>query len=193
MFAIIGLGNPGRKYVDTYHNVGFMTVDKLREELGFKPFKADGKSHVTRGYWEGNEILLLKPDTFMNASGEAAREIVNKHNIDVERELIVIYDDVDVDIGKLRFREEGSAGTHNGMRSVIKELGTQKFLRMRVGTRAKALSDGETALIDFVLSKIPFEERLVIDGAIERAVEGIKKYLSGVDMMRITEKLNRVD
>ncbi len=193
MFAIIGLGNPGRKYADTYHNVGFMTVDKLREELGFKPFKADGKSHVTRGYWEGNEILLLKPDTFMNASGEAAREIVNKHNIDVERELIVIYDDVDVDIGKLRFREEGSAGTHNGMRSVIKELGTQKFLRMRVGTRAKALSDGETALIDFVLSKIPFEERLLIDGAIERAVEGIKKYLSGVDMMRITEKLNRVD
>lgn len=193
MFAIIGLGNPGRKYADTYHNVGFMTVDKLRAELGFKPFRADGKSHVTRGYWEGNEILLLKPDTFMNASGEAAREIVNKHNIDVERELIVIYDDVDVDIGKLRFREEGSAGTHNGMRSVIKELGTQKFLRMRVGTRAKALSDGETALIDFVLSKIPFEERLVIDGAIERAVEGIKKYLSGVDMMRITEKLNRVD
>lgn len=192
MLLIVGLGNPGAKYRGTFHNVGFMAVDALADKLKVKwNIKREGDSRVGKSRLKGVEFVLAKPETFMNLSGTAVKKLASAYGIDVERELLVCYDDVDLPIGKLRFREEGSAGTHNGMRNIVSELGTTDFARLRIGTSTPQLSGGEVPLIDFVLSKVPYEYKEILDGAVDSAAEAMIRFIGGEDAQRIQENLNR--
>lgn len=164
-FIIAGLGNPGRKYENTRHNLGFITVDKIAEDNDISVKKIKFKSLVGEGVIGSDKVILMKPQTFMNNSGEALREIVNFYKISPEN-LIVIYDDFDIPIGSIRVRKFGSAGTHNGMRSVIRLLGFDNFPRIRIGIDSTIKNE----LIDFVTGgfrkeEVPLLEEAVTNGA----------------------------
>src|SRR3989339_1054490 len=132
MKLIIGLGNPGVQYKGTRHNVGFAVLDLLADEFGFDEFvpKKKLKSYVSEGVVDGEKVVLIKPDTFMNNSGEAVVAAKNFYKTD---DFLVVYDDYDLPVGEIRYREKGSAGTHNGMRSCVELLGTEDFSRLRIG------------------------------------------------------------
>lgn len=189
MFLIVGLGNPGAKYDNTYHNVGFAVVDELAKRLGVKFDKSKCESRVAECRREG--IILAKPQTYMNLSGEAVKKLVRAYDIDISHELIVCYDDVDLPIGRLRLREEGSAGTHNGMRNIVAELNDTSFMRLRVGTKTVELAKGETALLDFVLAKIDYKYHEEMSAAIKGASTALYELAHGESIARVQEKLNR--
>lgn len=188
MKLVVGLGNPDRKYANTYHNVGFMVADCLAKSLNVKFTKEECLSKVAE--CKKLDLIIAKPLTYMNLSGEAVKKLVKHYNIDEENDLIVCYDDVDIPIGKLRLREEGSAGTHNGMRNIVEELGTEKFLRLRVGTSTPKLKNGEVKLIDFVLSKIDYEYQPALNVAVQSASKALLELINGTPIARVQEKLN---
>ncbi len=192
MYLVVGLGNPGLKYKSTYHNIGFMTVDAISSKFKVK-FAAEKRmfSHVAKVCDGGLEFILAKPDTFMNLSGNAVKELVQKYGVEVERELIVVYDDADLPLGKTRLREEGSAGSHKGMKSVVGALGTTAFKRIRIGIKNNDLEEKDVQLIDLVLSKPCYEDKLVLNDSIGEVANAIIDILKGADIQRIEEKLNR--
>lgn len=190
---VVGLGNPGMKYKNTYHNVGFMVADALCKKLKVKPDKDECDALTCKANYGGVDFVVAKPQTFMNLSGESVKKLVRKYCVDEKSELVVCYDDVDLPIGKLRVREEGSAGTHNGMRNIVALIGTQEFKRVRVGTKTEQLAQHEVQLIDFVLSKVDFESKQILQGVIDNAVEALLDMVAGVDIQRIQEKVNRKD
>lgn len=145
MYVIVGLGNPGKKYENTRHNMGFIAVDLLAKEYGIKVDKIKHKALVGEGRIADQKVLLVKPQTYMNLSGESVREVLSYYKVDIEN-LIVIYDDLDIPTGTIRIRKFGSAGTHNGMRSVVYQIQSDRFPRIRVGIGSEKHSD----LIDFV-------------------------------------------
>lgn len=169
MKLICGLGNPEKKYAHTRHNVGFMLLDAFAEKCGFPKFKIQGKSLMSEKGEGSTKVILIKPQTFMNHSGEAVREMVDYYKIDLH-DMVLVYDDVDLPLGTLRFREKGSAGTHNGMKSVIEYLGTEKFPRLRMGieSRGDSVPQG-LSLYDFVLSPFLEEEWSIVKKMIEDA------------------------
>ena len=132
MFIIIGLGNPGRRYENTRHNIGFITVDQLAEKHGIRINKIKHKALVGEGIISGHKVLLVKPQTYMNLSGQSVREVVAYYKPKLSN-LIVVYDDVDLPMGRIRIRPSGSAGTHNGMRSIIYDIQRDDFPRVRIG------------------------------------------------------------
>lgn len=148
MHMVVGLGNPGKEYARTRHNVGFDVIDVLSEKLNLPVTRSAMHGLIGEGLIGGEKLLLVKPQTFMNLSGQCVSELVNWYKIPMDR-LLVIYDDIDLPLGKLRLRLSGSAGTHNGMRSVIGLLGAQDFPRLRVGVGKKP--EG-WELADWVLS-----------------------------------------
>ncbi len=167
IFLIAGLGNPGSKYDNTRHNVGFDTVDYLSAKLNIKLTRIGFKGVYGEGEIDGTRTILLKPQTFMNLSGESIRDIVAWYKIPMER-VLVIYDDIDLAPGKIRVRPKGSSGTHNGMKSIIYQLQSDDFPRIRIGIgRAPEKWD----LADYVLSKFSKEDREVINTSIEKAAE----------------------
>jgi PTH1 family peptidyl-tRNA hydrolase len=167
IFLIAGLGNPGSKYDNTRHNVGFDAIDYLSAKLNVKLSRIGFKGVYGEGEIDGTRTILLKPQTFMNLSGESIREIVAWYKIPVEK-VLVIYDDIDLEPGKIRVRPKGSSGTHNGMKSIIYQLQSDGFPRIRIGIgRAPEKWD----LADYVLSKFSKEDREVINGSIEKAVD----------------------
>lgn len=188
MMLVVGLGNPGAKYRNTYHNVGFEVADALSAKLGARFTKSVCDAKVAECKKAG--VIIAKPQTYMNLSGESVKKLVRAYGIDETRELIVCYDDVDLPIGKLRLREEGSAGTHNGMRNIVSELGTQQFMRLRVGTKTAELKGGEIALLDFVLSKIDYKYHEDMQRAIKNGVNALESLCKGADFARVQEKLN---
>ena len=157
MFVIAGLGNPGKKYENTRHNMGFLTIDKLAEKNNIKVNKIKHKALVGDGIISGQRVLLVKPQTYMNLSGESLREIVSYYNINLEN-MLVIYDDFDLEAGTLRIRKKGSAGSHNGMKSIIAQLKSQEFPRIRVGIGKSGGLDWK----DFVIGKMGKQERAVV-------------------------------
>ena len=168
MFIIAGLGNPDEKYQGTRHNVGFDVVDRLAEKY---QIAVDTKKHralIGKGVIEGQKVLLVKPQTYMNLSGESIRSLVEYYKIDPEEELIVIYDDISLEPGQLRIRPKGSAGGHNGIKNIIAHLGTQVFKRVKVGVGEKPKGYD---LADYVLSRFPKDERVLMEEAFERAGE----------------------
>lgn len=191
MLLIVGLGNPGIRYKNTYHNVGFMALDALAKKHKLKINKSECDALTCRGNFKGVDFVLAKPQTYMNLSGEAVKKLVRAYAVDTQCELVVCYDDVDLPIGRLRVREEGSAGTHNGMRSIVKELNTQSFKRVRVGTKTEQLAQKEVELIDFVLSKVDFDSRQLLQVGIDGAVEALEGLIEGLDIARIQEKANK--
>ena len=191
MILIVGLGNPGMKYKNTYHNVGFMAVDALAKKCKVKIAKSECDALTCKAIYKGVDFVIAKPQTYMNLSGEAVKKLVRAYDVDEKSQLVVCYDDVDLPIGKLRVRQEGSAGTHNGMRNIVKELNTQEFTRARIGTKTDELAQHEVELIDFVLSKVDFDSKQVLTTAIESAVEAFEMFIEGDDIQRIQEKINR--
>ena len=176
MFIIAGLGNPDEKYQGTRHNVGFDVVDRLAEKY---QIEVDTKKHralIGKGVIEGQKVLLVKPQTYMNLSGEAVHEAVQFYKIPADH-VLVIYDDVSLPVGKLRVRPTGSAGGHNGIKSIIAQLGTEEFPRIRVGVGAKP--NPQYDLADWVLSKFSEEDMKALQPALEHAADAAKKIVSG--------------
>lgn len=168
MFIIAGLGNPTAKYAHSRHNVGFDVIDLLAEKYQIKMGRSLFKAQVGKGLIGGKKVLLVKPLTFMNLSGSAIRPLVRFYKADPAKDLVVIYDDADLDVGKLRIRAKGSAGSHNGMKNIVEQLGTTVFARVRVGIGKRP---EQTDMVDYVLSKFPEEERKEVEGAMEKAAQ----------------------
>jgi peptidyl-tRNA hydrolase, PTH1 family len=156
MYIIAGLGNPGSKYENTRHNMGFKVIDRLAEEFGISVNRAKFKGLIGEGRIGNEKVILLKPQTYMNLSGQSVREIVDYYKVPDEN-LIVIYDDFDLPIGSIRIRKSGGPGTHNGMKSVVGELNSRRFPRVRIGIGS---SDGST--IDFVIGKVSKSEQQIL-------------------------------
>ncbi len=169
MYIIVGLGNPGKKYENTKHNIGFITVDYLAEKYDIKINKIKHKALVGEGIISGQKVLLVKPQTFMNLSGNSVREVMDYYKVDIHR-LVVIYDDVDIPMGRLRIRKKGSAGTHNGMRSIIYDLQEDGFPRIRIGIG----SDKKIPLAGYVLGGFNKEESKLIEEVVKRGVASIE-------------------
>ena len=191
MLLIVGLGNPSMKYKSTYHNVGFNLVDALAKSLKIKFDENECEAKTARVIVGGEDVILAKPQTYMNNSGVAVKKLVKHYGVDEKSELIVCYDDVDLPLGSMRMRESGSAGTHNGMRSIVAELGTQDFKRLRIGTQTEALKNKEVELIEFVLSKVDFESKQVLDKVVKEASDLLLGLIKGEDFARVEEKVNR--
>ncbi len=175
MFIILGLGNPGREYQNTRHNIGFMTLDILADRYDIDICRHNFRSYFGEGRIGAERVVLAKPDTFMNNSGWAARDLVNWYKCE-NSELIVIYDDIDIPIGTLRIREGGSSGTHNGMRSIIYQLGFDNFPRIRVGI---GHPDGQRNLVSHVLGAPDAEERAHIKSAMNSAADAAELIVRG--------------
>lgn len=174
MYLIVGLGNPGRKYEGTKHNMGFDTIDELVDQFKIPSSGIDRKGMYGKGIIAGQKVLLMKPMTYMNLSGEAVRAFVDFYKIDPEQELIVIYDDISLAPGNIRIRKKGSAGGHNGMKSIIQHLGTDQFPRIRVGVGEKPAN---WDLADFVMSPFSKEDRVKVDEAIRDAAASVELFL----------------
>ena len=155
MFVIVGLGNPGKKYENTRHNAGFMSIDALAEKYGINISEKKHKALCGTGVIEGNKVLLIKPQTFMNVSGESVRSVMDFYKIDPEEDMIVIYDDISLAPGNIRIRKKGSAGGHNGIKSIISHAGTQNFMRIKVGVGEKPSGWN---LADYVLGHFSEED-----------------------------------
>ncbi len=184
---IVGLGNPDKKYFDTYHNIGFCFIDKLSAKLDIKVKKKECKSLTGEGFIEREEqqidpktgkiqtkiikekIILAKPQTYMNLSGEAVLELVKKYKFSLD-EILIVLDDINIEAGTYRYRENGSGGTHNGLRNIVQLLKSQEFKRIRIGIG----KDERMDLADYVLSKISKENKEKINEAMERAIEYLK-------------------
>lgn len=178
MFVIVGLGNPGKKYEKTRHNMGFLAIDKLAEQHDIKINKLKHKALVGDGFISGRKALLVKPQTYMNLSGESVREIVDYYDVDPE-ELIIIYDDFDLETGAIRIRKKGSAGSHNGMKSIIGQLQSKDFPRIRIGI---GKSGGGAEWKNFVLGKTSKQDEKLIEDAVERTADAVACILEkGID------------
>ena len=178
MFVIVGLGNPGKKYEKTRHNMGFLAIDKLAEKYDINVNKLKHKALVGDGFISGQKALLVKPQTYMNLSGESVREIVSYYDVNLE-DLIVIYDDFDLETGAIRIRKKGSAGSHNGMKSIIGQIQSKDFPRIRIGI---GKSGGGAEGKDFVLGKTSKQDEKLIEDAVERAADAVGCILEkGID------------
>jgi PTH1 family peptidyl-tRNA hydrolase len=171
MIIVAGLGNPTDKYRGTRHNVGFDTIDKLADKYDISVDTYKYKSMCGKGIIGGEKVLLMKPQTFMNNSGEAIREALDFFKVDPEEELIVIYDDITLAEGRLRIRGKGSAGGHNGIKSIIAHTGTEKFKRIRVGIGEKP---PRMDLADYVLGRFSPDDRKLVDNGIDNAIDAVK-------------------
>lgn len=175
MYLIVGLGNPGRQYEATRHNMGFDTVDCLIEKHNVPQSGVKFNAMYGKGIIGGDKAILMKPLSFMNLSGDPVRDMVNFFKIDPEKELIVISDDIDLEPGQLRIRKQGSAGGHNGLKDIIQKLGTQNFVRIKIGVGAKPQG---WDLADHVLSRFPDSERKLVDEAIREAADAVEKIIA---------------
>lgn len=175
MKLIVGLGNPGKEYENTRHNVGFMCVDMLQQKFGFPDFTLQKKfsAEITNGNLNNQKIILAKPQTYMNVSGKSVAGLFNFYHLG-PNDLWLIYDDIDLPLGKIRVREKGSAGTHNGMKSVIAELGFSNFQRVRIGIESRGESAPQKQDISsFVLHPFLKKEAPVVEKALEDGTAAI--------------------
>ena len=186
MKLIVGLGNIGKEYENTRHNVGFMAIDRIAEKYGavwheekkFKGILAEAKI-------SGERVILLKPTTFMNLSGDSLILVKQFYKIDIN-DILVINDDLDQSVGNIRYRAKGSAGGHNGLKSIIANLGTEEFQRIRIGIdRSKVIS-----VVDWVLGHFPSEDMKVLDSVFPKVIEGVELFVSGLDSNRLSNKIN---
>ena len=177
-WLIVGLGNPGDNYARTRHNVGFRAVDALAAALGVKIDRAKYRGLTAQAVWQGQKLLLLKPQTFMNLSGLSVMDAARFYKLPPER-VIVLFDDISLDVGRLRVRADGSAGGHNGIKSIIGSLNSQSFPRVKIGVGAKPHPDYDLA--DWVLSNFTQEEEKLLGPAVERGAEAALEIIrSGV-------------
>lgn len=171
MYIVVGLGNPTREYKGTRHNVGFDAIDVIADKYKIDVSSKKHKAVYGAGYIEGYKTALVKPQTFMNLSGESVREFIDYYKCDVEEELIVLYDDIDLDVGQLRIRKKGSAGGHNGIKNIIAHLNTQSFNRIKIGVGEKPKG---MDLADYVLGHFSKSDRVFIDETLINAADAVR-------------------
>ena len=174
MYLVVGLGNPGRDYVGTRHNIGFEAADAICAKYDIKLNKEKFRAVFGEGYIGGDKVIVTKPQTFMNLSGESVREIRDWYKIEDEN-IIVIYDDISLPIGKLRIREKGSAGGHNGIKNIIYQIGTDIFPRIKIGIGAPEHSDYD--IKDYVLGRFSDEEVKILIQSVIRAAEAVEELI----------------
>lgn len=174
MFIIVGLGNPTNEYAGTRHNVGFDVIDAIADKYNISVTERKNRAFCGKGLVAGQKVILAKPQTYMNLSGESVRGLVDYYKIDEETELLIIYDDISLDVGQLRIRKKGSAGGHNGIKNIIQHLGSDVFLRIKVGVGEKPK---EYDLVDYVLGHFSKEEREIMADGYRNAVEAVEMIL----------------
>lgn len=176
MYVIAGLGNPDKQYENTRHNIGFDAIDALAEKYNIDISIRKHRAYCGKGMINGNKVVLVKPQTYMNLSGESLRSVVDYYKIDPESELLVLFDDVSLDVGQLRIRKKGSAGGHNGIKNIIANLNTQNFARIKIGVGEKPK---KMDLVDYVLGHFTKSERVLMDEAIEHAIQAAGMIVEG--------------
>ena len=176
MYIIAGLGNPTKEYDNTRHNIGFAAIDALADKYGISFSDVKNKALMGKGVINGNKVMLLKPLTYMNLSGEAIRAAVDYYKIDEKDELIVIYDDISLDVGQLRIRKKGSAGGHNGIKNIILHLGHDTFQRIKIGVGEKPKGYD---LADYVLGHFSQEELVIMKESLEKVCGAVELMLEG--------------
>ena len=184
---IIGLGNKGLSYKNTYHNMGFDVVSKLAKELGVRFSHTECKAKTAVTNVNGKRVVLAKPDTYMNLSGESVRELMGKYKETADG-IIVIYDDIDIAIGTIRARNAGSAGTHNGMRNIVECLnGNTAFKRIRIGT---GFDHGNVPLYNVVLSKVKGDNKTLVDASTDFVANELLSFLKDGDFDKLMRNVN---
>lgn len=176
MFIIAGLGNPTKEYEGTRHNVGFDVIDRLSEKYNIAVDTKKHRAFIGKGMIAGQKVILAKPQTYMNLSGESIRSILDYYKVDEEHELLVIYDDVSLGVGQLRIRAKGSAGGHNGIKNIIAHLGGQVFPRIKIGVGEKP---PKYDLADYVLGHFSKAEKILMDEGYDNAVRAVEMIVSG--------------
>ena len=185
MKLVVGLGNPGDKYDKTRHNIGFEVINKLQKDLNIIGEKDKFQGLLSEKNIDGEKVLFLKPQTFMNLSGNSIAAVINFYKIDAKNDMIVIYDDMDLPVGKLRVKEKGSSGGHNGIKSIISHLGDE-FLRIKCG-----IGKSKDDTIDFVLGQFDKSEQEIVDKMIESASNCALDLVRDVELGRIMQKYNK--
>ena len=179
MYLIVGLGNPENEYANTRHNMGFDTINKLAENNNIEVNKNKHRGLYGTGIIQNKKVILLKPQTYMNLSGESVKEAIDFYHINPE-ETIIIYDDIDTEKGNIRIRKKGGPGSHNGMKSVVENLQTTNFERIRVGI---GQPEYKNDMINYVIGKIPEEEQKILQEGVKKATEAVEEILkSGIDI-----------
>lgn len=187
MKCIVGLGNPGRKYRKTRHNIGFMVIDELLERNRWKLNKTKFGGDYAMEIFEGEKIILLQPQTYMNLSGQSIKPLMDYYNIDLA-DVLVIYDDLDLPTGKIRLREKGGHGGHNGVRSAIDHLGTKEFKRIRLGVGRPVTA---VPVVDYVLGNFPKAEKEDVQLSIKNAADACEEWLKGTAFLEVMNKYNQ--
>ena len=178
MYLIVGLGNPESDYSNTRHNMGFNTINNLAEKFDIKVNRKKFDGIYGDGVIENEKVILLKPQTYMNLSGKSIIQFINFYKLELEN-LIVIYDDIDVEKGNIKIRKKGGAGSHNGMKSVVQEVNSEDFIRVRVGIGSP---EDKSDMINYVIGAIPEEEKIVLDAGCKKASEAVIEIIrSGID------------
>lgn len=175
MYIIAGLGNPKKEYDHTRHNIGFAFIDELAKQYDISVMDVKQKALTGKGMIEGQKVILVKPLTFMNLSGESIRPLMEYYKLDPETELIVVSDDITLSPGSIRIRKKGSAGGHNGLKNIIAQLGTEKFVRIRLGVGEKPKGYD---LADYVLGHFSKEEQPLMEEGVQKAIEALKLILA---------------
>jgi len=173
MFLIVGLGNPGKEYEDTRHNIGFKVIDNIAKEYNIEINRQKFKGTYGEGFIDGEKVMILKPTTYMNLSGESVREVMDFYNLD-NKDILVIYDDISLEVGTLRIREKGSAGGHNGIKSIIAHLGSDAFSRIKVG-----VGQPDVNLIKYVLGKFTKGELTILSEVIGATTKATNEIIKG--------------
>ena len=176
MFIIVGLGNPSKEYEGTRHNAGFEVIDRIADKYNISVDTKKHRALIGKGIIGGQKVILAKPQTFMNLSGESVRSLLDYYKVDEEQEFIVIYDDISLDNGQIRIRAKGSAGGHNGIKNIIAHLGGQVFPRVKVGVGEKP---SKYDLADYVLGHFSKEEQVLMDEGDAHAVHAVEMILEG--------------
>ena len=187
MYLIVGLGNPEKKYEKTFHNMGFLAAGDAAERLGVKFKKKECEASVAEAFLGGEKVVIARPVTYMNASGRAVKQLMAKYKV-TPAELLVIYDDFDLPKGKLRIRASGSAGTHNGMRSIIGEIGTSEFPRIRIGIRDPEVN---IPIINYVLAEVRKEDYPLFAAAYGEAAEAAIAFARGEGIEKVMNEHNK--
>ena len=175
MIILVGLGNPKREYIGTRHNIGFMAIDEIARKYQIEVSVNKHKALIGKGYIAGQKVILAKPVTFMNLSGESVRELVDYYKIDEKSELIVLYDDVSLEPGRIRLRKKGSAGGHNGIKNIIAHLGHDTFMRVKIGVGEKPKGYD---LADYVLGHFSKEEKSVMEDSLKRTADAVEMMIT---------------
>ena len=188
MKLIVGLGNPGEQYRTSRHNTGYLTMDRLAETLNVSVNRRAFNALIGKTVVRGEQVILMKPQTYMNNSGEAVGKAVRYYHLDPQKDVLVIYDDLDLPAGKIRLREKGSAGGHNGIKSIIAHLNTSEFCRIRVGIGSE--NKGDT--IDFVLGSMYGEEKQLWLQAIEKSADAAREFIYDT-FQNVMNRYNRIE